>query len=50
MYLYHDASDYENALRCQLKQTVRFDKISAAMKRVVIKLTGDISGHKAFRD
>jgi len=42
MYLYHDASDYENALRCQLKQTVRFDKISAAMKRVVIKLTGDI--------
>ncbi len=42
MYLYYDIIDYENALKCQISQGVRFRKISFGMKKIVMTEIGDI--------
>lgn len=36
LYLYYDINDYENALKCQRSQVVRFRKISSGMKNIVM--------------
>lgn len=35
-YIYYDMNDYENALKCQLYQNVRFKRISSGMKKVIM--------------
>lgn len=42
MYLYYDINDYDNALKCQRSQVVRFRKISSGMKKIILTDIGDI--------
>lgn len=41
-YLYHDISDYECAVECQISQIVRFKKISTRMKKCIVQQIQDI--------
>lgn len=41
-YLYYDIYDYENALKCQLFQSIRFTKISSGMKKLIMSQIADI--------
>ncbi|NLO08280.1 MAG: hypothetical protein GX129_00190 [Clostridiales bacterium] len=42
MYLYYDINDYENALKCQISQAVRFRKISPNMRKIIMTEIGDL--------
>lgn len=41
-YLYLDMVDYENAIKCQISQVVRFRKISNRMKKIIVNGIQDI--------
>lgn len=41
-YLYYDMNDYENALKCQIYQVVRFRRISSGMKKIILSEIIDI--------
>lgn len=41
-YLYLDIADYENAIRCQIFQVVRFKRISSRMKKIIVSGIQDI--------
>lgn len=34
-YIYYDMNDYENAMKCQISQVIRFKKISSSMRRYI---------------
>lgn len=35
-YLYMDFNDYENAIKCQRTQTVKYSKVSGRMKKIIL--------------
>lgn len=41
-YLYHDFSDYESAVNCQISKVIRFTKISPRMKKCILQQIKDI--------
>lgn len=41
-YLYHDISDYESAVDCQISKVIRFTKISSRMKKCIIQQIKDM--------
>ena len=42
MYLYYDINDYENAVRCQNSQVIRFRRISTGMRKAIMTELSDI--------
>ena len=49
-YVYYYINDYENALRCQISQDIRFKRISSGLKRIIINdicnILSDIKPYK----
>ena len=41
-YLYYDIYDYENALKCQISQDIKYRRISSRMKKTIINELGNI--------
>jgi hypothetical protein len=41
-YLFYDINDYENALKCQISQSISFKRISAGMKKIIMSELRDI--------